>query len=124
MVSYTIGDGREPAGPNRLITPLPDHRKAPAAELAPAYAQRWEIETAFDEPKTHQRGPRAVLRSKSTKLVSQEIWRHLCCHYAIRTLMFDAAEYTGHDPDRVSSSPRSASPANPSPNRALSPSGA
>jgi len=73
-----------------------------ATELAGAYAQRWEIETAFDELKTHQRGPRAVLRSKSPELVTQEIWGHLCCHYAIRTLMFEAAELAGHDPDRLS----------------------
>ncbi len=102
VVSYTIEDGRAPAGPYRLITTILDHREAPAAELAAAYAQRWEIETAFDELKTHQRGPRAVLRSKSAKLVTQEIWGHLCCHYAIRTLMFDAAQHAGHDPDRVS----------------------
>ena len=63
MISYTIEDGREPAGPIRLVTTLRDHRKAPAAELAAAYAQRWELESAFDELKTHQRGPRAVLRS-------------------------------------------------------------
>ena len=102
VISYTIEDGRDPAGPYRLITTLLDHRTAPAAQLAAAYAQRWEIESAFDELKTHQRGPRAVLRSKSPKLVTQEIWGHLCCHYAIRTLMFDAAEHAGHDPDRVS----------------------
>ena len=85
-----------------MITTLLDHRKAPAAELTAAYAQRWKIETGFDELKTHQRGPRAVLRSKSPELVTQEIWGHLCCHYAIRQLMFDAAENAGHDPDRVS----------------------
>jgi len=102
VIEYSIEDGREPSGPYRLLTTILDHREAPAAELAAAYAQRWEIETAFDELKTHQRGPRAVLRSKSPDLVTQEIWGHLCCHYAIRTLMFDAAEHAGHDPDRVS----------------------
>ncbi len=102
VIEYTIADGREPAGPYRLLTTILDPSQAPATELAGAYAQRWEIETAFDELKTHQRGPRAVLRSKSPDLVIQEIWGHLCCHYAIRTLMFDAAEHTGHDPDRVS----------------------
>ena len=102
VIGYTIEDGRDPTGEFRLITTLLDHRKAPATELAAAYAQRWEIETSFDELKTHQRGPRAVLRSKSPKLVTQEIWGHLCCHYAIRSLMFDAAEHAGHDPDRVS----------------------
>lgn len=56
----------------------------------------------FDELKTHQRGLRTVLRSKSPDLVLQEIWGHLCCHYAIRTLMFEAAEAADVDPDRVS----------------------
>ena len=102
VIEYTIEDGREPTGPFRLITTILDHRTAPAADLAAAYTQRWEIETAFDELKTHQRGPRAVLRSKSPDLVTQEIWGHLCCHYAIRTLMFDAATHAGRDPDRVS----------------------
>ncbi|MFZ2177274.1 MAG: IS4 family transposase, partial [Rhodococcus sp. (in: high G+C Gram-positive bacteria)] len=65
-------------------------------------AQRWEIENTFDVLKTHQRGARAVLRSQSPDLVLQEIWGHLCCHYAIRTLMVDAALAGGHDPDRLS----------------------
>ena len=102
VIEYTVEDGREPAGPYRLLTTILDPSEASAAELAAAYAQRWEIESAFDELKTHQRGPRAVLRSKSPDLVTQEIWGHLCCHYAIRSLMFDAAEHAGHDPDRVS----------------------
>ncbi|MGI8869469.1 MAG: IS4 family transposase, partial [Mycobacteriales bacterium] len=102
VIEYTVDDGRDPAGPFRLITTILDHCAAPAIELAGAYAQRWEIETSFDELKTHQRGPRVVLRSKSPELVTQEIWGHLCCHYAIRTLMFDAAEHAGHDPDRFS----------------------
>ena len=102
VIEYTIQDGREPAGPFRLVTTILDHTEVPAIELAAAYAQRWEIESAFDELKTHQRGPRAVLRSKSPDLVLQEIWGHLCCHYAIRTLMLDAALEAGRDPDRIS----------------------
>ena len=93
------------SGPYRLFTTLLDPAEAPAAELAFAYAQRWEIELAFDELKTHQRGSKAVLRSKSPALVEQEIWGHLCCHYAIRTLMFEAAHDADVDPDRVSRSP-------------------
>jgi hypothetical protein len=102
VVEYTIEDGRDTAGPYRLLTTILDPQEAPAAELAAAYAQRWEIETAFDELKTHQRGPRQVLRSKTPNLVLQEIWGHLCCHYAIRTLMLDAATHAGHDPHRIS----------------------
>jgi hypothetical protein len=102
VIQYTIKDGREPAGPFRLITTILDPAEAEALQLAGAYAQRWEIESSFDELKTHQRGPRTVLRSKSPELVLQEIWGHLCCHYAIRTLMLDAARQAGRDPDRVS----------------------
>ena len=43
-----------------------------------------------------------MLRSKSPDLVLQEIWGHLCCHYAIRTLMADTALHAGRDPDRIS----------------------
>lgn len=102
VIEYSIDDGRGTSGPYRLLTTILDPGEASAVELAAAYAQRWEIESAFDELKIHQRGPRMVLRSKSPDLVTQEIWGHLCCHYAIRTLMVEAAEHAGHDPDRVS----------------------
>ena len=115
VIDYTLDDGREETGQGqdegedggagvryRLFTTLLDPVQAPAVDLAMAYAQRWEIENAFDELKTHQRGPRVVLRSKSPDLVLQEIWGHLCCHYAIRSLMAQAAEHAGHDPDRLS----------------------
>lgn len=42
----------------RLVTTILDHEQAPAAELAALYHERWEIETAFDELKTHLRGSR------------------------------------------------------------------
>lgn len=103
VVEYTIDDGRgTELGPFRLFTTILDPDEVTATELAAAYAQRWEIESAFDELKTHQRGPRMVLRSKSPALAAQEIWGHLCCHYAIRTLMFEAAHDAEVDPDRVS----------------------
>jgi hypothetical protein len=65
------------------------------------YSKWWEIESVFDELKTHQRGPRMVMRSKSPDLVKQEIWGHLCCHYATRTLMVEAAQHAHRDPDQV-----------------------
>lgn len=102
VIDYTIDDGRDNPESYRLLTTILDPGDASAEDLAAAYTRRWEIETAFDELKTHQRGPRAVLRSKSPDLIQQEIWGHLCCHYAIRALMADTAAHTGHDPDRVS----------------------
>jgi len=102
VIDYTIEDGRENPTTYRLFTTLLDPAEVTAVDLAAAYTQRWEIELTFDELKTHQRGPRTVLRSKSPDLVLQEIWGHLCCHYAIRSLMAEAATHPGHDPDRVS----------------------
>jgi len=102
VIDYTIDDGRENPTAYRLFTTLTDPAEVSATDLAAAYAQRWEVELTFDELKTHQRGPRTVLRSKSPDLVLQEIWGHLCCHYAIRSLMTQAATHSGHDPDRVS----------------------
>jgi hypothetical protein len=102
VIDYEIDDGRPNDETYRLFTTILDPGDATAIDLASVYAQRWEIESAFDELKTHQRGARTVLRSKSPDLVLQEIWGHLCCHYAIRTLMWEAADHAGVDPDRVS----------------------
>ena len=102
VIDYQVDDGRPNDETYRLFTTILDPADAPATDLAVAYAQRWEIEGAFDELKTHQRGPRTVLRSKSPDLVLQEIWGHLCCHFAIRTLMWEAADHAGVDADQVS----------------------
>lgn len=102
VIEYSIDDGRTNDNTYRLFTTILDPDDASAVDLAAAYAQRWEIETAFGELKTHQRGPKIVLRSKLVDLVYQEIWGYLCCHYAIRTLMFEAAEHANVDTDRVS----------------------
>jgi hypothetical protein len=79
-----------------------DPERAPAAELPALYPQRWELETALDELKTHQRGPGVVLRSKDPGGVPQEVWAHLLVHYAIRTLMHQAALDAEVDADRLS----------------------
>jgi hypothetical protein len=102
VIDYRIDDGRTNDESYRLFTTILDPEDISALDLAATYTQRWEIESAFDELKTHQRGPRTVLRSKSPDLVLQEVWGHLCCHYAIRTLMWEAADQAGVDPDRVS----------------------
>jgi hypothetical protein len=102
VIDYEIDDGRANDNTYRMFTTILDPEDVSAVDLAVAYAQRWEIEAVFDELKTHQRGARTVLRSKSPDLVLQEIWGHLACHYAIRTLMWEAADHAGIDPDRVS----------------------
>jgi hypothetical protein len=85
----------------RLATTILDHKPAPA-ELAALYHQRWEIETAFDELKTHLRGAHIVLRSKTPDLVRQEFYGLLMAHFAVRGLMHEAALRADKDPDRLS----------------------
>ena len=75
---------------------------APAKELAALYHERWEIETALDELKTHLRGAQIVLRSKTPELVEQEFWGLLMAHYAIRGLMHEAALRADEGRDRLS----------------------
>ena len=86
----------------RLLTSLLDPAAAPAPQLAALYHERWEIETAFDEFKTHLRGSKIVLRSKTPELVRQEFWGLLLAHFAIRDLMHEAAAKSEQDPDRLS----------------------
>src|SRR5882724_9197688 len=102
VIEYRL-EGVEGAEPlYRLATTILDHELAPADELAALYHQRWEIETAFDELKTHLRGASIVLRSKTPELVKQEFFGLLMAHYAIRGLMHEAALKAEEDPDRLS----------------------
>lgn len=86
----------------RLLTTILDAASAPAAELAALYHERWEIETALDELKTHLRGARIVLRSKAPDLVRQEFYGLMMAHFAVRSLIHDAALRANEDPDRLS----------------------
>ena len=86
----------------RLITTILDPKKAPAAELAALYSERWEIETVFDELKTHLRGSNICLRSKTPELVKQEFYGLMLAHFAVRGLMYEAAKQANIDPDRLS----------------------
>ena len=102
VIDYRL-EGIEGAEPiYRLATTILDSGKAPAGELAALYHERWEIETAFDELKTHLRGAQIVLRSKTPDLVRQEFYGLMMAHFAIRGLMHEAALQAGEDPDRLS----------------------
>ena len=104
VVDYRLDDPGRPGESEdyRLLTTVADPARAPAAELPALYPQRWEHETTLDELKTHQRGAGVVLRSKDPDGVIQEVWAHLLVHYAIRTLMHQAALDAGTGPDRIS----------------------
>ena len=97
VIKYQAGNGE----PIVLITTITDHRDAGAAELAQAYHERWEHETAHAQLKTSLRGPGRILRSKSPDMVRQEIYGYLLTHYALSALICAAATEAGLDPDRV-----------------------
>ena len=71
--------------------------------LAIHYHQRWDIEIAFDEIKTHQcsvqRGHAAtVFRSKIPELVVQELYAMLVVYNCVRGLMAKAADIHNKNP--------------------------
>lgn len=105
VIEYGLDDPGRPHSEDavyRLITTVVDPQAGPAGEMAGLYPDRWEFESTLDELKTHQRGPRMVLRSKSPNGVRQEAYGYLCAHYAIRALMHTTATDADVDPDRVS----------------------
>jgi hypothetical protein len=105
VIEYTLPGSPAAAGAYRLVTTILEPARAPAAELAALYHERWEMETAFDELKTHLRGAHRVLRSKTPELVQQEAWGFLLAHFALRALMHEAALGAlprARDPDTVS----------------------
>jgi hypothetical protein len=101
-IDYYLKDVPDSEPVYRLITTILDPKQAPAKELAALYHERWEIETALDELKTHLRGAQIVLRSKTPELVKQEFYGLLMAHFAIRGLMHEAALEADEDPDRLS----------------------
>lgn len=102
VIDYQL-TGLENAEPSyRLVTSLVDEHQAPAEELAALYHERWEIEGALDELKTHLRGRKIVLRSKTPELVRQEFYGLMLAHYAVRGLMHEAALRADVDPDDLS----------------------
>jgi hypothetical protein len=102
IVEYTVPD-RNPDGELIAVaTTICDPKQVSAAELAAAYQQRWEEESAIGEVKTHLRGRGEVLRSQSPAMVEQQMWDLLLAHYATRAMLVEAADEPGYDPDRTS----------------------
>ena len=105
VVTYTLPTGQTAPTRYRLVTSVLEPARASATELATLYHERWEIESAFDALKTHVRGARRVLRSKTPDLVRQEVWGLLLAHFALRALMHEAALGAlprARDPDSLS----------------------
>jgi hypothetical protein len=102
VVEYRLEGVAEAEPLYRLVTTILEPAQAPAETLAALHHERWEVETALAELKTHLRGARVVLRSKTPELVRQEFWGLLLAHFAVRGLVHEAALRAGEDPDRLS----------------------
>ena len=102
VIEYKLREIPDAEEVYRLATTILDPEKAPAKELAALYHERWEIENALDELKTHLRGSKIVLRSKTPELVRQEFYGLMMAHFAIRGLMHEAALKADVDPDELS----------------------
>ena len=102
VIEYTLEGISGPETVYRLLTSILNPEECPARELAALYHERWEIETALDELKTHLRGSRIQLRSKKPELVIQEFYGLMMAHFAVRGLMHEAAIKADRDPDDIS----------------------
>lgn len=100
VIEYTIEEKGEEKT-YRLITDLMDITAFPALLLAQEYHQRWEVENTLDEFKTHLNGRKTPIRSKVPRGVVQEIYGWLLGHWAIRSLMFQAAQQQSLSPLRL-----------------------
>jgi hypothetical protein len=107
LIEYTLDDPQLPGYGTRyrLVTTLLDPEAFPAEVLACTYHERWEIELVIDEQDTHQLGqhhPARPLRSRKPRGVIQELYGLMLAHYAVRSLMHQAALQADEDPDRLS----------------------
>jgi len=89
------------------FTSLEDATAYPAHELVEQYARRWEVETGFDELKTHQAGLATVnhpvmFRSAVPRRVLQEAYGLVIGYNVIRSLIVQAASRHHVEPLRIS----------------------
>lgn len=103
VIEYTLAiPGQPEPSSYRLITSLLDPQPFPALLLANEYHQRWEVENTLDEVKTHLLGRKVAIRSLNPREVVQEIYGLLLGHWAVRSLMVQAAQLEGISPLRLS----------------------
>ena len=100
VVEYALV--KAPDETHRLLTTFLDPEDAPAAGLVGPCHERWEIETVYDESRTHMLGPRPSLRSKTPDLVRQEVEGLMPACQAVHTFLAEAVGDEGLDPDDLS----------------------
>jgi len=108
VIEYTLDDPQRTGHGerHRLMTNLFDAALFPAHELACFYHERWEVELAYDEQKTHldprRPGKAAHFRSQTPAGVEQELYALSLGHFVVRALMLEAAATANLDVDRLS----------------------
>ncbi len=98
-IGYTL-DRNKPK--QWLLTSMTDARTYPATELVPLYHQRWEIELAYDEVKTHMLDRQETIRSRTVDGVEQEVWGLLLTYNLVRLEMKSMADEAHLAPSRIS----------------------
>lgn len=98
IVHYQHAGGQ----PSRLCVTLLDPALYPAKELIEVYHDRWELEIAYDELKTHMLHRKESLRSKKHAGVEQEVWGLLLAYNLVRREMLLVAEKCKVPPKRIS----------------------
>ena len=85
-----------------LLTSLLDPEKYPAKELIALYHERWELEIAYDEIKTHMLDRMETIRSKTPSGVRQELWGIAIAYNLVRLEMERVATEAKVPPTRIS----------------------
>lgn len=88
--------------PRVLMTSLLDPEQYPATEIADLYCERWELELAYDEIKTHTLEREEAIRSRMPDGVRQEMWGLLIAYNLVRHEMESVALQHGVAPRRIS----------------------
>ena len=102
-VEMRIIEYQHPGGkPGRLATTLLDPDQYPAGELVELYHDRWDLEIAFDEVKTHMLERAESLRSKKPDGVYQEVWAILLVYNLVRREMYLTAVESNLPANRIS----------------------
>ncbi len=97
-----IGYQRRGFRPAMLLTSLLDAVQYPASEVIELYHERWEIELAYDEVKTHLLAREECIRSRTPAGVRQELWGIALAYNLVRLEMERIAAELGVAPTRIS----------------------
>lgn len=87
---------------SHIVTSLLDPGLYPAAEVVALYHDRWEVEMAYDEIKTHLVAQMVTFRSRLPERVLQEGYGILIAYNILRALMARAAEQASVEPIALS----------------------